>query len=133
MSDRPSIMISTRDFDRLCALLERVYDQNDVVPELFDELDRATLLDPREMPNTVVTMNSRVRFENEDTKQAHEIELVYPNEVDGSPGKLSILAPAGAALLGLSVGDRIEWPGPGNKKLRLRLIEVVSQKTETTV
>lgn len=132
MSNRPSIMISTRDFDRLSALLERVYDQSDVVPDLFDELERASLVDPKDIPSTVVTMNSRVRFENEDTKQTHEIELVYPNEVDGSPGKLSILAPAGAALLGLSVGDRIEWPGPGNKKLRLRLIEVVSQKTATT-
>ena len=125
MSQLPAITISTRDFDRLCALLERVYDQPTVVPELFDELDRAAIVAPDAMPKTVVTMNSMVRFANEDTGQEHEMELVYPHEIDGTPGKISVLAPAGAALLGLSVGDRIEWPLPGNKKLHVRLLDVV--------
>jgi len=36
---------------------------------------------------------------------------------------VSVLVPAGAALLGLKVGDHISWPSDG-KTLRLRLIEV---------
>lgn len=125
MSQLPSIMISTRDFDRLSALLEKVRDPSPVIDDLLEELERATLVEPEAMPANVVTMNSKVRFQNKDNGQIHEVELVYPHEADGTSGKISILAPAGAALLGLSVGDSIEWPIAGQKKLHLSVIEVV--------
>src|SRR5690606_16303937 len=100
-------------------------DPSPVIDDLLEELERATLVEPEAMPANVVTMNSKVRFQNKDNGQIHEVELVYPHEADGTSGKISILAPAGAALLGLSVGDSIEWPIAGQKKLHLSVIEVV--------
>jgi regulator of nucleoside diphosphate kinase len=40
---------------------------------------------------------------------------------------VSILAPVGTALLGLSVGQHIDWPMPGGKQLKLTLLEVEYQ------
>lgn len=126
MSDLPAITVTIRDYNRLCALLEKNDDDSDAVMNLSEELSRATLVELASMPPGVVMMNSTVSFVNEVTGQEHELELVYPEQTDNSSGKVSILAPAGKALLGLSVGDTIEWPVRGQKNLRLRITNVAS-------
>jgi len=128
MSSRPRIVISTLDAQRLEQLLESL--PADAFPsreELEGELARAELLAPREIPPTVVTMNSTVRFTVLSTGQEFTLTLVYPKDIDASPGRISVLAPVGSALLGLSQGDEIEWPGPGGSTLRVRIAEVVFQ------
>lgn len=124
MSEMPAIVVSTVDSEKLYALLDRLSEETEVVRGLFDELDRASVVAPENVPDTVVRMNSSVLFRNEDTGKKHTMELVWPHEADASANKVSILSPAGAALLGLSVGDSISWPLANGKTLHLRLIEV---------
>jgi len=128
MNARPPITVSTLDAERLERLLDAMPDV--AVPgkaELFEELDRAKLVAPQDVPPTVVTMNSTVRFRVESSPEEFELTLVYPKDVDDSGRKLSILAPVGSALLGLSQGDEIAWPKPGGGELRVRIVEVVYQ------
>ena len=54
----------------------------------------------------------------------HELTLVYPDQADLSAGRISIMAPVGMALLGLRVGQTIEWPGPQGKPLTLKVTEL---------
>lgn len=122
MSTAPAITISTTDHARLSTLLDR-HPDSEVAAGLRDELDRATLVDPADMPPDVVTMHARVRFRHEGTGQEFVVDLVYPHEAQDQPGRLSVLTPAGAALLGLAVGDEIDWPMAG-RNARLRLIEL---------
>lgn len=128
MSLRPAITISTTDFNRLGALLAR-HPDSEVADGLLEELDRATLVEPTRLPATVVAMNARLRFRIPATGQEHTVELLYPHEVQGLPGQLSILTPAGAALLGLAVGDCIDWPVADWRTLRLELVEVLEPGT----
>lgn len=125
MLPRPPITISVTDFHRLHALLEQ-HPDTDVADGLLDELDRARLLEPAQMPASVVAMNSRVRFLNEDLGREYIIELVYPRHAGQDCGRVSILTPAGAALLGLSAGDRIEWPAADGRPMHLQLLEVMA-------
>jgi regulator of nucleoside diphosphate kinase len=81
--------------------------------ELEAELDRADVVEPQEIPPTVVTMNSTVKFRVHSSQEEFQLTLVYPKDVDQSGGTISVLAPVGSALLGLSQGDEIEWPMPG--------------------
>jgi len=37
---------------------------------------------------------------------------------------VSVLAPVGSALLGLAIGQSIDWNAPGGRKLRLRVTAV---------
>jgi len=55
------------------------------------------------------------------------LKLVYPKDADTSGSTISILAPVGSAMLGLSIGDTIEWPKPGGGVLRVRIEEVTYQ------
>ncbi|ANB03856.1 nucleoside diphosphate kinase regulator [Ectothiorhodospira sp. BSL-9] len=91
------------------------------------ELDRAEVVEPHEMPADVVTMNSTVRFVMESTGESFEMTLVYPRDSTGDPNRISIVAPVGSALLGLSVGESIEWPRPGGGIIRVRIDEILYQ------
>lgn len=122
MTALPPITIARTDRDRLYALLDSIDSDSEVIVALYQELERATVLEPEEVPADVVVLNSRVRFVNEETGKSFQVQLVWPQ--DHRPGEtVSVLAPAGAALLGLRVGDDIAWPS-GGKTLRLKLMEV---------
>jgi len=123
-SPRPALLISRIDCNRLEALLDKPLPPGVDAEALRDELARAEVLEPGDMPGDVITMNSTARFVDEASGAEHEITLVYPHETDGSAGKVSILAPVGSALLGLHVGDRIEWPAPGGRRLTLRVLSI---------
>jgi regulator of nucleoside diphosphate kinase len=128
MNSRPKIIISSLDADRLERLLDSL--PKGAFPgkaDLESELARAEIVDPEDIPSTVVTMNSTVRFRVESSPDEFTLTLVYPKDMDASSGKISVLAPVGSALLGLSQGDEIEWPKPGGGVLRVRIEEIVYQ------
>jgi regulator of nucleoside diphosphate kinase len=128
MTPSPTITISSLDLARLEALLDsHEADDASTTEALWAELDRARVLEPEEMPPDVVTMNSRVRFRMEPTGGEFERSLAYPRDLDGAPDRISILAPVGAALLGLSVGQRIEWSVPGGGTVGVRILDIPYQ------
>ena len=128
MAARPEIVISTVDADRLERLMDSLPSNGFMGrAELESELVRARVVDPKDIPPTVVTMNSTVRFKVESSNDEFELTLVYPKDADSSGKTISILAPVGSALLGLSQGDEIEWPKPGGGVLRVQIIEVMYQ------
>lgn len=105
-SKKPAITLSSLDVDRLEALLE-----DNPNPALEAEIERAKIVKPEKIPATVVTMNSTVRFRIEQTGEVFERTLVYPKDMNDPEQKISVWAPIGSALLGLSVGDTMPWPG----------------------
>lgn len=127
MSRKPAVTISRLDLERIEALLDRMPPaQAAAHAALREELDRATVLEPAEMPGNVVTMNSTVRFTDEEGGVPLTMTLVYPNAA-GKPGTVSILAPVGSALLGLAKGKHIDWPTPDGRKRRLKVLEIAYQ------
>jgi regulator of nucleoside diphosphate kinase len=126
--DRPSLTVTTHDARRLEALLQVASVRSAPMAALLEqELSRATLVAPQDVPPHVVTMHSRVVCKDEASGGLHEVELVYPHEADADRGRLSILAPVGTALLGLAVGDAIDWPVPGGRVTRVRVMAVPFQ------
>ena len=124
MNSARDIYVTRQDFDRLSRLLE--IHGHERYGALEEELGRARIVDSAAIPADVVTMNSRVRFQDESGEEL-EITLVYPQDADVDQGMVSVLAPVGSALLGLSVGQSIEWPMPKNERRRLRVAAVTYQ------
>jgi len=125
---RPVLILSSLDLQRLERLLEsQPADTRAAHAALIEELERATVVEPGAVPPTVVTMNSTVRFGTEPDGKEFERTLVYPTGVDGSAEKVSVLAPIGSAMLGLSVGDSIEWPAPRGGTMTVRIMEILYQ------
>ncbi|HEY9098015.1 MAG TPA: nucleoside diphosphate kinase regulator [Thiobacillus sp.] len=127
MDKRPEIILTSLDLHRLETILDAL--PAEAFPgkkELQAELDRAEVVEPQDIPSDVVTMNSKVRFALESGDE-FSLTLVYPQDIDGSVERISILAPVGSALLGLSAGAQIEWPRPGGGVMKVRLVEVIYQ------
>lgn len=128
MTTRPAITLSSLDLERLERLIGSLKgDAARQAAGLQAELDRAEVVDPKDVPATLVTMNSRVRFSLEGSDEQFTQTLVYPKDADGSADRISVLAPVGSALLGLSVGDAIDWPRPGGGVSKVTIEEVVYQ------
>jgi len=96
-------------------------------PTLAPELDRADIVPFHAVPPNVVTMNSRVVFKDETTGEFRTVTIVYPQDADPSDGRISVMAPVGSALLGLSVGQSIEWCFPDGRPRTLRVVELLYQ------
>ena len=123
----PPITLSSLDVERIERLLEDAAFRNFPGREQIEaEIDRANVVDSKDIPEGVVTMNSRVRFIDEDIGREFELELVYPRDA-GSEGRVSVFAPVGSALLGLAVGQSISWPLPGGRAGKLRIVDVIYQ------
>ncbi|WP_035055885.1 nucleoside diphosphate kinase regulator [Andreprevotia chitinilytica] len=128
MSALPSITISSLDYDRLTSLIESVSARDfPGITTLENELERADVVEPSAMPADVVTMNSRVRVVDAATGEERELTLVYPRDANFEQGQISILAPVGSALLGLSVGQSIAWPVPGGKETQVTVLAITYQ------
>jgi regulator of nucleoside diphosphate kinase len=91
--------------------------------QLAEELDRADIVQPEDLPVDVVTMHARVVYLDETTGERRDVTVVYPGEADASQGRISVLSPVGAALLGLAAGQSIEWEFPNGPR-RLRVEQV---------
>jgi regulator of nucleoside diphosphate kinase len=124
MAEQPTLYLTQDDLERLSQLLDA---QGGRFAALEGELARATIVPREEIPRDVVTMNSRVVFENETTGERREVTLVYPGDADIDAGKISVLVPVGTALLGLRVGQSIDWELPSGGRHRYRVIEVPYQ------
>jgi regulator of nucleoside diphosphate kinase len=124
----PEITITSHDYERITDLLEDLSpDAQERAQALELELERAVKVPPDSISADVVTMNSRVLFEDELTGATREVTLVYPKDADPEAGKVSVLSPVGSALLGVRAGQTIDWPASRGRRMRFRVVSVLYQ------
>jgi regulator of nucleoside diphosphate kinase len=124
---KPTIIISQQDLQRLETMLEHQSKLSPTMQHLEDELARADVVAPQDMPENVVTMNARVKIIIAPAHEPTEITLVYPHDFRGDKGQVNILAPVGAAILGLAEGQEIEWPQPDGHLMKVKIEKVLYQ------
>lgn len=125
--DKPTIIVSEQDLNRLETMLEHQSKLTPTMEHLEEELARANVLAPQDVPANVVTMNARVLVTIAPDTTATEITLVYPHDFRGDKGQVNVLAPVGAAILGLSEGQEIQWPQPDGHLMKVRIERVLYQ------
>lgn len=128
MSSRPPIIINRLDAERLQRLIDEAGEKDLAVAELLEEeLERGEVLDPEDIPENVVSMNSRVQFTDLTRNRQMIRTLVYPHALAGTEDGISVMAPVGAGLIGLRIGDIIDWPLPVGGEIRLRIDAILWQ------
>jgi regulator of nucleoside diphosphate kinase len=120
----PEIVISSPEKHQLTRLAEAALDSTpEIADALLIELERAETVEAPRLPENVVTMNSAVFLETEEGKRRW-IKLVFPGEADIDSGRISILTPIGAALIGLSIGQSMEWRARDGRSHQLKVLDV---------
>lgn len=124
----PQITVSSLDIERLEALFDALPTATaNANARLLAELGRAKVVEPEQMPPNVVTMRSQVRFDIEQPPQQLCLTLAYPKDMAELDDGISILTPIGTALLGLAIGDRIDWPLADGHTTSLRIVDIPYQ------
>jgi regulator of nucleoside diphosphate kinase len=90
---------------------------------LENELRRARIVTPEEVPSDVITINTRAELLNLETGERMQFRLVLPADANINDGKISVLAPLGTAMLGYRVGDEFVWHVPHGLS-RLKVIKL---------
>lgn len=120
----PPIKIAADESQRLNSLANSTMDLFPRVAQfLARELERATIAQEDDLSG-VVRMGSRVTYRDDETGASREIVLVYPHEANIELNRISILTPVGAALIGLSQGQRIEFETPDKRTRGLTVLAV---------
>ncbi len=117
-------MVTAQDFDRVQEAMNSASEFD--VERLDSELARAKIIDQKEAPRTLVTMNSEVTYEDVKSGKRRTVRLVYPRDANVSKNQVSVFAPLGSALLGLREGQEIEWKMPGGVR-RIKVVEILYQ------
>jgi regulator of nucleoside diphosphate kinase len=121
----PSIRLTLADRERLERLANasmRRYP--DTADYLAHEIERARIVEPKDASEDLVTMGSSVEFRDDVTGQVRRVVLVYPDKADVTAGRISVLTPVGAALIGLSRNQSIDWETPARERRSLTVLSV---------
>ena len=122
--EKPGIIVSETDEQRLTDLATAAWVRFPAVAgELMAEMARARVVPNRSVPPNTVKMGSTVRFSSDDGHE-RKVTLVFPGLADIAEGRISILTPIGAALIGLSEGQTITWATRDGRERRLTVLEV---------
>ncbi|BBM06038.1 hypothetical protein HAALTHF_44370n [Vreelandella aquamarina] len=80
MGQRPPLIINRLDADRLQRLIDAATEKDQMVAELLqDELSHGEIVNPEEIPDNVVSMNSQIQFTDLTRNQQIVRTLVYPH------------------------------------------------------
>ena len=128
----PSLIVSKDNYKRIIDLAIFAEDRApEVASVLIAEMERARIVSPKALPSTAVQMGSTVDYRT-DSGEERRVTLVYPGEADISQGKISILTPIGAALIGLSPSQSIAWIARDGRLQRLTVLKVEPPAVATT-
>lgn len=123
----PPIVITRGDSEKLARIANAASEKFPRTADfLAREIERAQVIDDVENRPGLVKMGSRVTFRDDTTNQERTVTLVYPPEADVTEGRISVLTPVGAALIGLSVSQSIEWQTPSGGWRSLTVLKVAN-------
>ena len=110
-----AIYISKFDLERLKELIwvARSFGEDRSLPHLQEleiRLAKARVVEPRDVPADLITMNSAIRLWNLEDGTETVCTLAFPRDVGSKSELTSVLTPLGTVMLGSRVGDVLEVP-----------------------
>jgi len=89
------------------------------------EIERAEILHDSRALRGLVSMNSKVTFRDDVSAQESTVVLVYPQGPDATEATVSVVSPLGAALIGMSVGQTIDFHDLNGKLRSFTVLDAV--------
>lgn len=109
------IEITINDYQRLMGLMELTSEKvtrPEIAERLFNNLRAAKMLNQEEIAHNIITMNSRVKLKDVNSKRETEITITYPQDAEPVERRVSVLSEVGLALLGRKENELVSWKIP---------------------
>lgn len=91
---------------------------------LVEELSRAQIVPDEACGPEVVRIGSEITYRDDATQRTRTVTLVYPHDAEIERNRVSVLTPIGAALIGLSPSQSIDWRTPDGAVNSLTVLDV---------
>lgn len=106
------------------ALLLRQWGQAQRHEDIVDLLDEARIVPSEALPADAVSLGASVELEDLASGHRHTLVPCAPDQSAPAQGRVSVLSPAGLALMGLRVGHTARWDNPSGVSGAARVIAV---------
>jgi regulator of nucleoside diphosphate kinase len=118
---KPEVRVAEADYDRL-ANLSHARD-SEAALLLEAELERSRIVDEAQLAAEprFVRLGSWVEYRDLLSGRSRKVQVTTPERADIDVGRLSVLSPVGAALIGLSADDTFSWTAEGGRPRMLRV------------
>lgn len=123
----PPIRMSENDYDQLSTLLEGLHAPSAGAALLIQELDRATIVAPTYRGAPFVQLDSVVEYEDLESGQKRRLRVVLPQHARIEDDSISVLSPAGAALIGLTTGQVMHWEVADGRTQTFKVLAVANE------
>jgi len=110
--------LTEADFNRLSALTRALKEgrRPERAVALEERLRDPLFLEDERPAEGYVSMQSTVTIRDSATDESFTYRLVFPAEADIASGRISVLSPLGAALLGRRCGESFSYASPGGPR-----------------
>lgn len=125
----PPITLTVKDLMALDTLLtiepsSKAKSDDHIMEYLQRELNRADVVAEKDLPDNIVRMYSTVTYSTNVFGEERRLTLVYPKEANIDAGKVSVMTPIGAALIGMKAGNKITYYTPSGGAQTLTVLGV---------
>lgn len=120
----PTIYVTEADFEVLSNLAAAVADRAAGSRVLATEMARAVIVDPGQAPQPFAGIGSSVDYQDLSSGQVRRVRLSLPRDASIDEGRISVLTPVGAALIGMTVGETFHWTDQDGRARGVRALTI---------
>lgn len=121
---RPKVRVTEADFEKLAAIGRAARSPMPGASLLLEELERFAIVSDSDRGKKFVRLGSQVTYRDLVLQRERTVRVGLPGEANVDENRISVLAPVGAALMGLSVGDVFRWTGPDDKPREIEVLKI---------
>ena len=118
----PTIYVTEADYEILSNLAEAVADRAAGSRVLASEMARAVIVDPGQAPRPFAGIGSTLVYQDLSSGQVRRVRLSLPRDASIDEGRISVLTPVGAALIGMTAGESFQWTDHDGRPRGVRVL-----------
>lgn len=120
----PTIYVTEADHEILSNLAEAVADRAAGSRVLAGEMARAVIVEPGQAPYPFAGVGSTVEYQDLTSGQVRRVRLSLPRDASIDEGRISVLTPVGAALIGMTAGETFRWTDNEGRPRGVRALSI---------
>ncbi|WP_419320278.1 GreA/GreB family elongation factor [Caulobacter sp. ErkDOM-E] len=120
----PTVYVTEADHEILSNLADAVAGRAAGSRVLAGEMARAVIVEAGQAPCPFVGIGSTVDYQDLTSGQPRRVRLSLPRDASIDKGRISVLTPVGAALIGMTAGESFHWTDNDGRLRGVRVISV---------
>ncbi|WP_425997472.1 GreA/GreB family elongation factor [Caulobacter sp. DWR1-3-2b1] len=120
----PPVYVTEADHEILSNLAQAVADRAAGSRVLASEMARAVIVEPGDAPRPFASIGSTLEYQDLSSGQVRRVRLSLPRDASIDEGRISVLTPVGAALIGMTAGETFQWTGHDGRPRGVRALSI---------